>query len=119
MAEKTTTTPPADPAPAADAPVAPAPISGVVLNLPKADASPPEVLELKPNRWADAQSGPHEQIDPLTYVTMTAPDGHQAIVPLSNVEHYEGKGFTKGASQQIEDIVAYHAEKAQQAPASS
>ena len=114
MAEKTTPEPtPSNPTNSAPAPAVTATgQAGVVLDLPKAEASPKEVLELKPNRWEDAQSGPDPQIDSLTYVHMTTPDGRDVIVPLSNVENYERKGFKAGKQEQIEDLVAYHAENA-------
>jgi hypothetical protein len=129
VAEKTTTTPdptppnPTNPTPAPETPTATPTTAvtetgqaGVQLNLPKAPASPPEVLALQPNRWEDAQSGPDPQIDSLMYVHMTTPDGRDVIVPISNVENYERKGFTRGADERIEDLVAYHAEKAKVQP---
>jgi hypothetical protein len=100
MSETATTTPSA---PAAEDPLK---IAG------PAPASPPEVLELKPNKAADATSGPHPQISPTAYVTWTKPDGSTFLAPLSNSETYERKGYTKGAEQQIEDLVAYYAEQA-------
>ena len=84
-----------------------------------AEASPPEVLELEPNRYEDATEGPHPQISQIAYVHMTKPDGSDFIVPLSNVEYYERKGFTRGADEVIPDLVAYQAERAAQAPSGS
>ena len=77
-----------------------------------APASPPEVLELKPNRMADAQSGPDPQISQTMYVHMTKPNGDEFMSPLSNVDYYERKGFKKGAEEDIPDLVAYQAERA-------
>jgi hypothetical protein len=79
---------------------------------PPAEASPPEVLELKPNTAEEATSGPDEQISPTAYVEMSKPDGTTFWSPLSNVEHYEQKGYTAGAEQDIPDLSAYWAEKA-------
>lgn len=76
-----------------------------------AAASSQEVLDLKPNTAAEATSGPDEQISQTAYVEMTKPDGSTFIVPKSNVEHYEQKGFTAGAEQDIPDLVAYQAER--------
>lgn len=84
-----------------------------------APASPPEVLELEPNSYAKAVSGPDPQIDPNTWVTMTKPDGTDCLVPLANVPYYEWKGYTKGAEQQIENINAYWDEKSGKAPAAA
>jgi hypothetical protein len=84
---------------------------------PPAAASPPEVLELKPNRAVDATEGPHPQINPNAWVEMTKPDGTTCLVPLSNAEYYERKGFTRGAEEEIPDLVAYWAEKAKPASA--
>lgn len=88
-----------------------------VLAAHPAPASPPEVLELKPNRMADAQAGPHPHISPTVYVEMTKPDGTTFLSPLANADHYEAKGFTRGAEQEITDLVAYWAEKAKPASA--
>jgi hypothetical protein len=79
---------------------------------PGTQVSPPEVLELKPNTAADATSGPSPQISQITYVTWTKPDGSTFLAALSNSETYERKGFTRGAEQDIEDLVAYVAEQA-------
>jgi hypothetical protein len=84
---------------------------------PKAAASPKEVLELKPNSYEDATTGPDEQVSPTAYVTWTKPDGSSFIAPLSNSETYERKGYKQGAEQDIPDLVAYNAEQAAKAPA--
>lgn len=81
-----------------------------------AEASPPEVLAREPNRLEDAISGPDPQISPIVYVHMTKPDGTEFLCPLSNVEYYERKGFTRGAEETIPDLVAYQAERAKQEP---
>ena len=83
-----------------------------------APASDAEVLALEPNDYESATEGPHEQISPTAYVEMTKPDGTTFLSPLANVEHYEAKGFTAGAEQDIPDLVAYWAEKAGTEPAS-
>jgi hypothetical protein len=110
MAEATTTKKPpiVDPSPTAP----PIEAGSEELILPPAPASPPEVLALKPNKAVDATAGPHAQISSTTYVHMTRPDGSDFLSPLSNVEQYERKGFTKGATEEIEDIGAYWAAKA-------
>lgn len=77
-----------------------------------APASPPEILELEPNRYEDATEGPHPQVSPIMYVHMTKPDGTEFLAPLSNVEYYERKGFQKGAEEEIPDLVAYQAARA-------
>ena len=74
---------------------------------PPAAASPPEVLELKPNKAADATTGPDPQVSQTAYVHMSKPDGSDFLCPAANVEHYEAKGFVKGASEEIEDIGGY------------
>lgn len=85
---------------------------------PPAAASPPEVLELKPNDAASATSGPDPTIDPTMYVTWTRPDGGGSfIAPLSNSETYERKGYTAGSAEKIPDLVAYLAEQASKEPA--
>jgi hypothetical protein len=81
-----------------------------------APASPPEVLELRPNRMVDAQSGPDAQISQTMYVHMTKPNGEEFLSPLSNVEHYERKGFSRGADEDIPDLVAYQAARAKRQP---
>lgn len=81
-----------------------------------AAASDEETLALEPNRMEDAQEGPHPQVSPTGYVEMTKPDGTTFLSPLSNVEHYEAKGYTAGAEQDIPDLVAYWAEKAGTSP---
>jgi len=82
-----------------------------------AAASPPEVLELKPNDAASATEGPHSQVDPTMYVTWTKPDGSTFIAPLSNSETYERKGYTAGSAEKIPDLVAHLAEQAAKEPA--
>ena len=89
----------------------------VLAKLPQVEASPKEVLELKPNTAADATSGPDAQISQTGYVTWTKPDGSSFIAPLSNSETYERKGFKKGAEVEIEDLVAWNAENAAKEPA--
>lgn len=87
-----------------------------VLAAHQAPASDDEVLALEPNDYESATTGPDEQIDPNSYVSMTKPDGTTFLSPLSNVEHYEAKGYTAGATEEIPDLVAYHAERAAQEP---
>ena len=82
-----------------------------------AAASPQEVLDLKPNKAADATAGPHPQVSPTSYVHMSRPDGSDFLCPASNVEQYERKGFVRGATEEIEDIGAYWAAAAAKAPA--
>ena len=77
-----------------------------------AEASPQSVLDREPHRYADATTGPDEQIDPNTYVTMTKPDGTTFISPLANVPYYRRKGFQEGDREVIPDLVRYWAEKA-------
>lgn len=109
MAESTTKKPPiVDPSPTAP-PIEAGPED---YTFPPAAASPKEVLDLKPNKYADATEGPHPQVSPTTYVKMSRPDNSEFLAPLSNVEQYERKGFVKGAEIEIEDIGAYWAEKA-------
>ena len=84
-----------------------------------APASDAETLALKPNAIEAATSGPHEPVDPNRYVHMTKPDGTEFLAPKANVEHYEHKGFTAGAEEVIEDLVAYWAAKAQAEPAAA
>ena len=109
MAESTTKKPPiVDPSPTAP----PIQAGSEELVFPPAAASPKEVLDLKPNKAADATAGPHPQISPTTYVHMSRPDGSDFLCPLSNVEQYERKGFVKGAEEEIEDIGAYWAAQA-------
>lgn len=95
-----------DPSPHA----APIMLGNTEYKFPPAAASDKEVLALKPNTAADATEGPHAQIDPNTYVHMKRPDGGDFLAPLSNVEHYEAKGYTAGSAEQIDDVVAYWAE---------
>lgn len=77
-----------------------------------AEASPKEVLELTPNTVKDATSGPDEQVSALGYTTWTKPDGSSFVAPVANDETYARKGFTKGATADIEDIVAWNTENA-------
>lgn len=78
------------------------------------EASPPEVLELKPNTLEGAASGPHSSPSSTAYVHMTKPDGSEFIAALSQVEYYESIGYTAGAEEDIPDLVAYLAEQATQ-----
>jgi len=80
--------------------------------LPPAEASPQEILDLKPNKAKDATSGPDAQVSSTAYVHMTRPGGGEFLAPLANVAHYEAKGFTKGAVEEIPDFDAYLAEQA-------
>lgn len=89
---------------------------GEILQQYPAEASPPEVLARKPNRYEDAVSGPDPQISPIVYVHMTKPDGSEFLSPLANADYYERKGFTRGEEETIPDLVAYQAERAQQEP---
>jgi len=89
----------------------------VLAKLPKVEASPKDVLELKPNTAADATTGPDKQISQTAYVSWTKPDGGTFIAPLANSETYERKGFSKGAEQDIPDLVAYNAEQGKKEPA--
>jgi len=84
---------------------------------PPAAASSKEVLETKPNKAADATSGPDDQVSQTGYVTWTRPDGGTFIAPVANSETYERKGYKKGAEQDIPDIVAWNAENAATEPA--
>lgn len=81
-----------------------------------AAASDKETLALKPNAIEAATSGPDAQVSQTGYTTWTKPDGSTFIAPVSNDETYERKGFKKGATEEIEDLVAYHAEKAGKEP---
>lgn len=81
-----------------------------------APSSSPETLARKPNRYEDATTGPDRQISPITYVTMTKPDGTTCLVPLANVPYYEWKGYTAGEQQDIPDLPAFWADKARQQP---
>jgi hypothetical protein len=108
-------TPPApivDPSPHA----APIMLGSTEYVFPPAVASPQEVLDLTPNSYEDATTGPDPQISQTGYVEMTKLDGTTCLVPLSNVPYYEGKGYTAGATQDIPDLVAYQAERARSAP---
>ena len=79
---------------------------------PPAEASPASVLALEPNTYEDATDGPDPQIDPNRYVTWTNPNGGgEFIAPITNDETYERKGFTRGAEQDIPDLVAYLEDK--------
>jgi hypothetical protein len=86
-----------------------------------APASPQWVLGLEPNSLGreGAVIGPDAQIDPNVYVHMTKPDGSEFLAPLSNADYYERKGFTRGAEEEIPDLVVYQANRAKQAPAST
>ena len=77
-----------------------------------AEPSSAEVLARQPNRYADATVGPDRQISPTMYVHMTKPDGTDFLSPLANVPHYEWKGYTRGADEDIPDLPAYWADKA-------
>lgn len=83
-----------------------------------AEPSPPEVLELKPNnlKREGAISGPDEQISSIGYTTWTKPDGSTFVAPVANDETYARKGFKKGATEDIPDLVAYQAENAKKEP---
>lgn len=81
-----------------------------------AAASDAGTLALEPHTFEEATEGPHEQVSPTTYMRMTRPDGTEFLAPLSNVEHYQSKGFTTGPEVEIEDLVAYQAERAATAP---
>jgi len=83
---------------------------------PPADASPQEILDLKPNTVEAATSGPDPQISPTAYVTMTKKDGTTFLAPKANVPYYEWKGYTAGAEQDIPDLSAYLADLAKQPP---
>jgi hypothetical protein len=81
---------------------------------PKAAASPKEVLDLKPNKAADATSGPHDPVNGLEYTTWMRPDGSTFIAPSSNDATYAAKeGFTKGEAKEIPDLVEHLAKRAQ------
>lgn len=80
-----------------------------------AAASPPEVLELKPNK-ANPE-GPAEQISATGYTTWTKPDGSTFVAPVSNDETYARKGFKQGKTEEIPDFVAYLDEMAAREPA--
>lgn len=78
-----------------------------------APASDEETLALEPNSLENnPPEGPHEQISPNMYVHMTKPDGSEFLAPLANEEAYQAKGYTSGSAEEIEDLVAYWAEKA-------
>lgn len=81
-----------------------------------AAASDEETLALEPNTAEAATSGPTEQISPTMYVHMSKPDGTECLVPLSNEEYYQRKGYTSGSAEDIPDLVAYWAEKAATEP---
>ena len=72
-----------------------------------APASDEETLALEPNTVDKATAGPHPTISPTAYVTMTKPDGSTFLSPLSNVPDYVARGYTAGAEEEIEDLVAY------------
>jgi hypothetical protein len=102
-----------DPSPA-QAPIQLGPTEYV---FPPAAASPDDVLALKPNTYRDATAGPHAQVSATGYTSWTKPDGSTFIAPVANDETYARKGFTRGATQDIPDLVAYLAEQAAKEPA--
>ena len=59
---------------------------------PPAEASPKDVLDLKPNKYADATEGPHPQI-PQGTTTMTKLDGTTFEAQTASVPYYEAKGY--------------------------
>jgi len=77
-----------DPSPAQP----PIPLGSNEYVFPPAAASPKEVLDLKPNLYADAVSGPDAQI-PQGTTTMTKPDGTTFEAQTASVPYYESKGF--------------------------
>ena len=78
---------------------------------PAAASSEEDILEPNSLEREGAVSGPDEQISQTAYVEMTKPDGMTFLSPLANVEHYEAKGYTAGAEQDIPDLVLYLAEQ--------
>jgi hypothetical protein len=113
----TTPTPTPTPPPAPKATPAQEPPKEDPLEIaPKAKASPKEILELKPNKAKDATSGPHEQVSGLNYTTWSRPDGSTFIAPSANDETYKAKGFKKGGTEEIPDLVAYLEKQAQKKP---
>ncbi len=86
------------------------------LGLIPAPVSEDWVLELKPRTYAEATEGPHPVPDQTEYVTMTKPDGDTFLAPAANVPTYEAKGYTAGASVQIEDKWGWVNDPANQAP---
>jgi hypothetical protein len=119
MSETPTAYPIVDPSPTA-APIMPGKEEYV---FPPAEASPQEILDLKPNTAEEATSGPDPQISQTAYVEMTKPDGTTFMAPLANVPGYEARGFTAGAEQDIPDFDAWLTERskseAPSAPAES
>jgi hypothetical protein len=113
MSEAKAPPPVVDPSPAQ----APIQLGSTEYVFPPAAASPQEVLELKPNKYADATAGPDAQVSSTGYTTWTKPDGSTFIAPVANDETYARKGFSKGATQDIPDLVAYLAEQAAKEPA--
>lgn len=107
-----TEAPVVDPSPAAAPIMLNAQTLDEVLAAFPAEASPQEVLDLKPNDYESATSGPDAQISMTLYTHLTKPDGTDFIVPKANVEHYEAKGYTVGADEDIPDLGAYLAERA-------
>jgi hypothetical protein len=83
-----------------------------VLTRYPAAASSSEVLALRPNRYEDATTGPDRQISMTLYTHWRKPDGSDFIAPVGNAETYERKGYTRGADEDIPDLVAYLAERA-------
>jgi len=112
MSEAKAPPPIVDPSPAQ----APIQLGSTEYVFPPAEASPPEVLELKPNKYADATTGPDAQVSSTGYTTWTKPDGSSFIAPVSNDETYARKGFSKGKTEDIPDLVAYLAEQAAKEP---
>jgi len=88
MAESSKAPPIVDPSPTAP-PIQAGPEEYV---FPPAAASPKEVLDLKPNKYADAVSGPDPQIEQGT-TPMTKPDGTTFDAQIASVPYYESKGF--------------------------
>ena len=72
------------------------------------------MLALQPNRYEDALSGPDPQISSTAWVHWTKPDGTDFIGPLSNVETYERKGYKRGETEQIPDLVAWQAQRTEE-----
>jgi hypothetical protein len=70
----------------------PIPLNSNEYVFPPAEASPKEVLDLKPNLYADAVSGPHPQI-PQGTTTMTKLDGTTFEAQTASVDYYVSKGY--------------------------
>lgn len=112
----TETSPIVDPSPTAAAIHVDAKTLDELLAAFPAPASDAETLALEPNSAEKATSGPDAQISATAYVQMTKPDGSTFLAAKANVEHYEAKGYTAGAEQDIPDLVAYLAEQAAAGP---